>query len=45
MLTVLKTIKESFKSASRISIFVVNKMLQAIIFNGEEKNSRFFRSI
>ena len=34
LMTVIKTIKETFKSVARISIFIVNKLMQAYILKG-----------
>ena len=44
METVLLTFKQAFKYVAKISIFVINRYLQAYIFKNQQKNKRFFRT-
>lgn len=37
---VIKTYKEAFKNISRISIFVMNRYLQAYVFKGMHNNTK-----
>lgn len=45
LLTLLKTIKETFKAVSRCSIFLVSPYIQAYVLEGQEKNIRHYRQL
>jgi hypothetical protein len=45
LLTLLKTIKETFKTAARCSVFLVNKHMQAFILEGQEKYARSYKQM
>ena len=41
----LKTFKDAFKHCARVTIFVINRYLQAYIFKDNEKAKRFYKSL
>lgn len=45
MLLMIKTYKQAFKNIARITIFVINRYLQAYIFKGMDEYRRNFRGI
>lgn len=45
MQQVLKTYKQAFKNIARITIFVVNRYLQAYVFKDMNEQKRFYKAI
>ena len=45
MQQVLKTYKQAFKNIARITIFVVNRYLQAYVFKDMHEQKRFYKAI
>lgn len=45
MQQVLKTYKQAFKNIARITIFVINRYLQAYVFKDMHEHKRFYKAI